>query len=643
MPFKRVVILILVLLPSLARSEDIAALFNLEGVKVVSVSKKQENSFDAASAIYVITQDDIERSGATSIPEALRLAPGLEVAKTDSNKWAISSRGFNRVFANKILVLIDGRSVYTPLFSGTAWDVQDTILEDISRIEVIRGPGATLWGSNAVNGVINIITKDASLTQGNHVSLTAGNEIQSKSSYRYGGKIGDKTYYRIYGKHRKYDNSKLLNGEDANDAWEFASAGFRADIRQDASNRFTLQGDLYNSTNDAPGIGIPSSLSQISDNEDIKGGNIMFKWDHAISSHSTFNLQSYLDYDSRSFFSLDQERYTFDIELQHSYDFSDRNELVWGGGYRIFKDELNSNAIDGVNIIDYTPDESYNNLYNAFIQHKYSIVPKKLVLTTGTKFEHNYYTGLETQPSVRLAWYPNHQSTVWSSVTRSVRIPSRGERTINLIAAGTNPFFLRQTGNPNFDSEELIAYELGYRVKPRSNLKFDIATFYNDYDSLRSFELVSPLDIIVDNNVSANAFGGEITAEWNVKPNWQLIASYGYLNLQLHTNEGSTDIFTEADEERSPENQFKLRSHVNVTPDIEWDTIAYYVDELNNFGVNDYVRLDLRLGWTPKENVRLSLVGQNLLDDKHQEFSGASLSQPTQVERSFYGNLTVNF
>lgn len=639
----RLTVALATILPFSVQADDLAALFNLEGIEVVSVSKKQENSFDTASAIYVITQDDIERAGATSIAEALRLAPGLEVAKIDANKWAITSRGFNRQFVNKMLVLIDGRSVYTPLFSGTYWDAQDMILDDISRIEVIRGPGSTLWGSNAVNGVINIITKDASLTQGNYVSFSAGNEMQSTTSYRHGGKIGDKTFFRFYGKHRKYDNSKLLSGDDADDAWEFSSAGFRADIRKNASNRFTIQGDLYNGTNDAPPVGIPDSVTQVSDNEDVRGGNIMFKWNHAISSKSTFNLQTYIDYVNRSFHSLDKTRQTFDIELQHSYDFSDKNEIIWGGGYRIFKDELLSDTIDDVYLLDYNPDESYNNLYNAFIQHKYSIIPQKLVLTTGTKLEHNYYTDLEIQPNARIAWYPDHQSTVWGAITRSVRIPSRGERSIELVAGGSSPNFLTQVGNPTFTSEELIAYELGYRVKPIANLKFDIAAYYNDYDNLRSFELASATEIPVDNNVSADAFGGEITAEWSVKPNWQLIASYSYLNLQLHTNEGSTDIFTEADEERSPENQFTLRSHVNITPEIEWDTIAYYVDSLDNYGIDDYVRLDIRFGWTPKKNMKLSIVGQNLLDDMHQEFAGASLSDPTQVERSIYGNIKINF
>lgn len=625
------------------KDEAILSLFNLEGVEIVSVSKKKENSFDAPSAVFVISQDDIKRSGATSIPEVLRLAPGLEVAQIDSNKWAISSRGFNRQFANKMLVLIDGRAVYTPLFSGTMWDAQDVVLDDIYRIEVIRGPGGTLWGSNAVNGVINIITKDSSLTQGHYTSLTTGNHAQTIASYRYGGKLGHRQHYRFYGKYRNFDNSSLLSGADADDAWQMGSAGFRFDSRQTSKNHYVIQGDIYNGTADAAPVGIPASLSTQSNQDDALGGNIMAKWNYALSPKGTVNMQAYIDYDERDFPALHQKRLTFDVEAQYSHDFNKRNEMIVGAGYRLFKDTLTSRPINGELLLDYTPNESYNHLYNIFVQHKYGIIPDKLYITTGTKLEHNYFTDTEIQPNMRLAWHPSFDSTVWGGVSRSVRIPSRAERTIELVAAGTSPNFIRQVGNPDFESEEMIAYEMGYRFRPQKTVKVDMTAFYNDYDNLRSFEPNGSVNIPVDNNAYGDVFGGEVLLEWSVQPNWQLIASYSYLEMQLHVNEGSSDIFSEADEERSPNHQVTLRSHVNLPNDWEWDMIAYYTDELSDFGIDDYVRLDARIGWNPIKDMNISITGQNLLDDTHQEFAGVGLSAATQVERSVHATVTFKF
>jgi iron complex outermembrane receptor protein len=542
-----------------------------------------------------------------------------------------------------MLVLIDGRSVYTPLFSGTYWDEQDVVMEDIERIEVIRGPGATMWGANAVNGVINVITKNANSTQGNFISGIYGNEERGNISSRHGGKIGKNTYYRIYNKYFKRDESKTVTDDTgANNEWEMTRSGFRIDTEHNVKNNYTIQGDIYSGYNEAPLT--LDSITNVNGDEDVSGGNLMFKWSHAQSNDSIYDLKVYSDYTVRDIAVFKQDRKTLDIDFQHIWKKIENHEVTWGLGYRIFNDELISKTVNGISYLSYNPEDSYNNLYSSFIQDKISIVPNTLYITLGSKFEHNFYTDFEVQPNARITWLPNDKSTIWAAVSRAVRIPSRAETSINVVAAGTPPFLLRQVGNEAFNSEKMIAYELGYRIRPKDNLSFDITTFFNDYDNLRSLEPNGTLTIPVDNKGYAETYGIELSSEWNVTEDWTLVAAYNYLKTTMHVDLDSTDSFTEAsDENASPHNQFKLRSHLNLKHNVEFDNILYFVDNLSSKHIENYIRFDTRLSWKPNDRYELSLVGQNLFDDSHPEFSQALYSTPSAIGRSAYVKVKYNF
>lgn len=617
-----------------AEEKDISSQFSIGNVKIISASKKAEDSFKTSSATYVLTQDDIRRSGATSIPEALRMVPGLEVARIDSNKWAISSRGFNRQYANKLLVLMDGRAVYTPHFSGTYWDVQDTVIEDIERIEVVKGPGATLWGANAVNGVINIITKSSKLTEGALVSTTFGTEDNAILSFRQGGKIGDKANYRVYGKYFSKDESAASADNGGGDRWLQAQSGFRLDWSDDFNDNFTFSGDVYRGKEEQALL-LPGLMSVTDGEENFVGFNIMGKWNKKFSNYSAFDLQMFVDFVDRDVDSvLGRNRKTFDVDFQHSWTKFSRHEIIWGAGYRFFHDEIENKSLGGINYISYSPDSSYNHLYSFFIQDKIAVIPDNLFLTLGTKLEHNYFTDFEIQPNARLSWYPNDKHTMWASVARAVRIPSRGERNISLRQGP-----LTLLGQEDFDSEKLIAYEIGYRVKPKPNISFDIAGFYNNYTDLRSSSLAALPNVLQGNETEADTYGGELSSEWRVNEKLSLIGSYSLLIMDV-----DGDPISEADEGRSPKHQLKLRSHLNITNSLSFDTTAYYVDDLDTGQVKEYTKVDARLGWKPRKGLEISLVGQNLLDDKHQEFeSSLFAASAKEIERGIYGNILWKF
>lgn len=632
--------------------EDIDSLLGLsfkelKNVKVTSVSKKKENAFEAPAAIYVITADDIRRSGATSIPEALRMVPGIEVAQLDSNTWAITSRGFQRQFVNKLLVLMDGRSIYTPLFSGTYWDVQDTVLEDIARIEVIRGPGATLWGANAVNGVINIITKSAKNTQGTYVSAHLGDYERGTAEARYGGKVGNDLHYRFYGKQMSKGETKTATGQEVADNWYTSRGGFKINWDKSAFDSYTVQGDVYREREQQL-YSLPLITSPQHSVEEARGGNIITKWDHKIKEGSDINLQFYLDYIERNILVLNQERITADFDFQHNLRYNDRNEIVWGLGYRYFRDELDGPTVRNNVYIQYTPKNSSNNLYSGFIQDKIELYEDKLFLTVGSKFEDNYYTSFEFQPNARIQWSPTKNQSVWGAVSRAVRTPSRGEDGIALVAGAAGSSLVRQVGNKGIEAEKLIAYELGYRIQPSWRASFDLAVFYDDYDNIRTFEPYSGLNIPLANHANAETYGFEIGSRLSVTKNWNLYANYSFVTVDIHTNDrpgvGANDSVAEVDEGKSPKNKFSLLSRVNLPHNVELDANVYYVDNLSSISIPTYIRFDARLGWRPIKSMEVSLVGQNLFDDYHPEFSKPlySVSQ-SEIGRSVYGKVSFRF
>lgn len=631
-------------------------------IEVTSVAKKVQKLSQAAAAIYVLTSDDIRRSGATSIAEALRLVPGLEVARIDSAKWAISSRGFNSRFANKLLVLMDGRSIYTPLFSGVFWEAQDTVLEDIDRIEVIRGPGGTLWGANAVNGVINIITKSAADTQGGLVTVGSGTEERGVGQVRYGGVLSDHAHFRVYAKY--FDRGPLddEDGHAAADDWSLARAGFRIDWDVSDADAWTVQGDYYDGQAGQTTV-VPIYAAPFGDvrNEDadMAGGNLLARWRRTLGDDSDLALQLYYDWTKRDEIVLEQIHDTFDIDFQHRFPLGERQEILWGLGYRLIADHA-----DGPQMLTLDPENRTDHLFSAFIQDELTVVPDRLVFTIGSKFERNDYTGFEYQPSARLLWTPHSDHTVWAAVSRAVRTPARIEHDVELTGNRRTPpgAFPRMTGDSSFESEDLLAYELGYRVRPSSRLSFDLATFCNVYDDLRTGEVHNAIwettpgpghiivPLVIDNKMDGVTYGAELAVHWQPLDWWQVRVGYTFLEMQLELDHDSTDPREEGQERESPENQAFLRSSMDLPWNLEFDLIGRYVD---NVSVADagafldqgrYLELDARLAWRPTDDLEIFLSGQNLLKSRHPEFGWHFIrTEPTETERGVYAGLRYRF
>jgi iron complex outermembrane receptor protein len=637
---------------------DIESLLN---IKVISAAKKEQTVSESAAAVYVITQDDIRRSGATSIPDALRMAPGLQVARQDASTWAISARGFNSRFANKLLVMIDGRTVYTPLFSGVYWDVQDLLLEDIERIEVIRGPGATLWGANAVNGVINIITKRAADTTGALVTGGVGTEEQGFGGVRFGDRLGDAGAYRVYFKYFNRDSLESVRGGDAADDWDQTRGGFRIDLGDGSPGALTLQGDIYQgtagSTFTVPALSPPFTATADADT-DVAGGNLLGRWTHELSSGSDIQLQFYYDRTERDSPFIREWRDTYDLDFQHHLGLGERHDVVWGLGYRYTTDDIKENSSSFQ--ID-THRQGYS-LVNGFLQDEIMLIEERLRVTLGSKLEYNDYTGLEVQPAARFLWTPEKRQTVWGAVSRAVRTPSRAEDGFAIdsaalppgaLAAGAPPALVRLVGNSDYDSEDLLAYELGYRVMPTDRLSVDLAAFYNVYDNLRTLESGLPfpepglpphlvLPLRADNLMDGETYGAELAVDYRLCDWWRLELAYTHLQMDLHLDSGSTDATSEQAEGQSPQNQVSLRSMIELPRNVEFDAWLRYVDNLPTLDVDSYLTLDLRLGWRPTRNTEVALVGQNLLGSQHQEFEPLVLGGvPSEVERAVYAKFTV--
>ena len=636
---------------------------DLMNMQVTSVSKRTQKVADAAAAVFVITQEDIRRSGATSIPEALRLVPGLEVARIDENKWAIASRGFNGRFDNKLLVLIDGRSVYTPLFSGVYWNVQDVMLEDIDRIEVIRGPGATLWGANAVNGVINIISKKAKDTQSTVVTAGGGTEERGSGGVRYGSKIGD-TSYRAYGKYFNWGPSQYPSGMTARDGWDALRGGFRADWTPAGADSLTLQGDIYRSkygeTLTVPSLNPPYS-STFPNNGNYSGGNILGRWNHS-SEGSSMSLQMYYDNTTIADNSLFVDHQNvFDMDFQHGFHVGDSQQFVWGLGYRSIRDRNDPSFS-----VSLQPNRVTLNQFSAFVQDELSLVDNRLRLTFGSKFEHNDFTGVEVQPNARLLWTLTPNQSVWTAVSRAVRTPALTEEGLRLNSAvippatPTNPTpfpaVVSVFGSHQFQSEDLLAYELGYRVQVTSSLSADIATFYNNYSHLRTAEpgtpsiegSPAPTDIVIPfvagNKMSGGTYGVELFADWKVAPKWRLVGSYSYLQMDIKKNSDSLDPTSDIPNGSSPRHQWYLRSSIDLPKHFEHDTTLRFVDHLPSLNIPSYYSLDSHLGWRPVSRVEFSIGGQNLLDNQHLEFIPDFINTaPTEVKRTVCGSMTFRF
>lgn len=617
---------------------------------VTSVSKTSQKLMDAPAAIYVLTNEDIMRSGATSIPEALRLVPGVQVARTHGGGWAISVRGFaNSGLGNKLLVLIDGRAVYDQLFSGVYWDVQDTALEDIDRIEVIRGPGAALYGANAVNGVINIITKSAKDTQGGMVSAIAGNQDRAITTGRYGGVVGDDIYYRAYAKYLDRNDEQTLASHDAHDGQQAYRSGFRSDWNSNGGkDSFTFQGDAVSNGDSQYRIAPPDGLTRALTIEDIDatGWNVLGRWKRELGDDSRLTVQSYADYTYRSQMLLTDQRTTYDLDTQYELSPMGWHKVIVGAGCRLSDDTLTVSPF-----VTTTNAARNDQLFSSFIQDKITLDPNQWFLTLGSKFEHNDYSGFEVQPNARLQWDIDDNQMTWVSVSRAVRTPSQLEQDLRITDISAiflgKPFF-GELPNPNFESEELIAYELGYRRQLTPKLSADIATFYNDYRKLETVNLLpsGPYleNVDLTNGTKAGSYGAEVSLDWRASDKLRFTSAYGLLSMQLHGPVAGA-INPTAAEGQSPQQQFNARSEWNIRDDLSFDTIAYYVDSLPNFGVKHYWRLDMNLGWKITSGLQLNLVGQNLFSAPHSEFTSPTdpFTPPVRIEPSIYGKLTWRF
>jgi len=614
---------------------------------VTSVSKAPQPLLQAPAAIQVITNDEIRRSGASSLPEALRLADNLEVDQDNAHDWNISARGFNADLGNKLLVLIDGRTVYSPLFSGVFWDAQNVMLEDLDRIEVISGPGGTLWGANAVNGVINVVTKSAQDTQGWYMEGGGGSSLRDFGGLRYGGTLAPNVYYRVYGSYFDRNNEVYTGGGGAQDAWSQGMGGFRIDTAGSADDQFTLQGEYYNGT--AGDQAVPGT-------EVLSGDHVLGRWTHAFSSESSMSLQMYYDRTNYSqptagfgvvepagIFSDSLD--TYDLDFQHYFNVGDRNKITWGGGYRFTHDQ-NDNSPS----LDFYPDPLNQNLINAFVQDEIKL-QDDLYFTLGTKVEHNDYTGFEVEPSGRLQWNITPKQMAWAAVSRAVRTPSRIDH--DLYEPTGLPAPLPQSlldGTTAFNSETLIAYELGYRAQVGENISGSLSTFYNEYSKIRSTTPTAGtvFPIYLQNNLEGTTYGLELSADYQMLDWWRWHAGYDFLKEDIHVVPGETDFTHGVNETADPQNQVFLRSSMDLPQNIELDMGGRFIDSLTiNNGptaatVPGYFELDARLAWHPSKNMEISIVGQNLLHDQHAEYGFPSPTQ-VQIERSVYGKIAWHF
>lgn len=616
--------------------------------EVTSVAKQPQPLRQAPAAIQVVTGDEIRRSGASSIPEALRLADNLDVAQLSSSQWDISARGFNTSgFSDKLLVLMDGRSLYTPLLAGVIWNMQDYLLEDIDRIEVISGPGGTLWGANAMNGVINITSKNARDTQGLYVESGGGNWLQDFAAVRYGGTLSSNVFYRVYGKYFDRDAEVYADGKSANDSWNRGQGGFRIDADGSPKNQFTLQGDIFGGDNDSTpgGEGTPNAEGTSG------GGNILGRWTHTFSDDSDMNLQLYYDrnhleapFQSAGAIpagNLTDDLDTYDLDFQDRFPLGTWNNIVWGLGYRFTHD-----VVQDAPLVAFLPNTLDQNLYSTFVQDEIKL-RKNVFLTLGSKLEHNDYTGFEVEPSARIQWNVTDKQMIWGAISRAVRTPSRYDRDLSEPSPAYGTFL---TGNSGFESETLIAYELGYRAQMSRKLSGSLSAFYNDYDNLRSLS-ETPTTIVPlywGNNLEGDTWGFELSADYQILDWWRLHGGYDFLKENIHVKPGQTDLDNGLGETADPENQVFLRSSMDLPWRTELDTSFRWIDTVhnNNGGVAGtvpaYAEMDVRLGWHATKNLEISIVGQNLLHDQHAE-AGFPGSTQEQIVRSIFGKIAWKF
>jgi len=635
----------------------------LMNIEVTTVSREPERAQGVAAALHVLTREEIQRSGAVNLPDALRLVPGVNVARINSNSWAVSIRGFNSRFANKLLVMIDGRSLYSPLYSGVFWDRHNIPIDDIDRIEVVRGPGGTLWGANAVNGIINIITRHSSGTQGSRLETSVGTEDLGILSARHGGVIGTNASYRISAKADAHDNTNLADYDDGNDAWQNGQAHLRVDWTPSAWDDVMIAagvnavsgGDRY------LGPSLSAPYSTVSEgNIERHGAYVLGRWERRVSSESSVSIQGFLDHRVMDIDNpmAEEERTTADLQAQHSTVVGPEIGVTWGGGYRVINDQTSTSGF----AFEINPDDEVIHIVNGFVQGSRRFFDDRFEFILGTKVEHHSISGTEIQPSARAVWNvrPNH--TVWSAVSQAVRTPSRGEtdgivRNVvippNTVANPTSlPLAVAIQGTRDLDAERITAYEAGYRGRLAPSLSVDAAGYFNSYDGLlldaTSEETTLNTDFgtpfletpnVIGESADGKTYGMELSATWQARPDLRLRGGYSWLYEDLDATEGA--------EGNAPRHQVALQSLYDISGEWRFGTVFRFVDELSNVDADGYVDLDARLSWSPNTQVELALTGRNLLTGGRREFGTERAANPTplatDVSRSVLATLVVKF
>jgi len=604
------------------------SLEELARVEVTSVSKSAQSLTTAPATIYVITAEEIRRSGVLSIPEALRLAPNLQVEQINSQEYQISARGFGshlefQNFSNKILILIDGRSVYNPLFSGVAYDAQDVMMDDIERIEVISGPGATLWGANAMNGVINIITRKAQDSQGTLLRASAGDQ-ENAFSARYGGSFGDGDAFRVYAKGFDRGPSELENGDSAGDRWHKVQVGFRVDLGSGTDrDHFTIQGDYQDATENVGAFGDIGFTQH----------NLLGRWERD-GEHVDTRLQVFIDSSDRGqppsgvAFTID----TWDVDFQQSLQLGTRHRLVWGLGRR-----YNDYDVESTATLAFEPEHRTLRLTNVFGQDTITLADE-LKLTLGIKFEENSYSGWSTLPDLRLAWSPDEHSLVWASAARAIRSPTPLDTDVIERVDGVNPFLI---GDPDFEPEAVNAYELGYRSQPHASISWSVSGFYNEYDDLRTIEPAPGgfLPLRWGNLMEGSTYGFEVWGNWQVTRWWRLSPGYRSVHKRLKFSEGASQLLGVEQAGNDPTSRSSLKSSMDFG---SWtvDAMLRYVGKLPSPENPSYTELGARVAWRASEALELSINGLNLLDQRHSEYA---VPTARQIRRSVYADVRWTF
>jgi len=633
---------------------------DLMNVQVTSVSKNEQTLSRTASAIFVITAEDIARSGARSIPDLLRMVPGMDVAQINANTWAVSARGLNGEFSNELLVMVDGRTVYIPTFGGVYWDVLNIPLDDIERIEVIRGPGGTIWGANAVNGVVNIITKKAAETHGALIVAGGGSLDQGFGVTQYGGTLGKNTDYRVYTKYLNEAELPGLNGQSGGDGWHLVSGGFRVDSTLSSKDTLTVQGSMYAGREGNPSLRLQSVTSpdrqEVDPEVDLSGGFLQLAWNHTFSDRSDTSLQISYDEFKRPDV-LDEGRYTLNFDFQHHFKLGQRQSLVWGLGYRYSSSHTNGGLTMTLN-----PADLNTQIGSSFIQDEIAISPDRLYLTVGTKLEHDYYRGFVLLPSARLTWQPSGHLMFWAAISRAARTPASFDTAERLnfggfVGPGGTPVLIGLVGNPHFKNEDLTAYEAGFRASILKRLSIDFSAFYGDYSHQQTVEPAPPvfettpapahlfIPSILENLMHGESQGLEVAANWKVTDRWTLSPGYAFEQIHMHLDPSSQDTTSvSATVGSSPVNSAQLRSHFILPHNMAWDTSTYFVGRLDDPKVPSYTRVDTSLTWHCREGLSISLVGQNLVRDRHLEFiESTGTSTSNLIKRSGYAKFTWRF